>query len=263
MTTRREAIVFGLLLFACPTLGLAERRTNLDLLAYETGLSRDFLEKYQIAAQKLNVGSAESLEIILEVTARLKSITPGDNAYDWLMQSGSYEILSLVRQGYLERAVEAVFKKMRLSGPATRVHFAETLHMPLRFSLLFDEQDRSEIEIQSFETGLPINFLEQFQRAAKNVGFEESSGIIGSLAARLTDFRWYGPAQRRLSEIGASSLAGELVSLMKAGDVQSAVEKVLEAMHHGPRTRYYMAQAFGIPESATMIYDELLRLRSG
>ena len=84
------------------------------------------------------------------------------------------------------------------------------------------------------------------------------------LSEKLTDFEWFGPAERRLNDIGASGLRRDLGRFMKAGDVQAAAELVLKTMKgENPATRRYIAQTFGIPESTVLVYDEMQRLGKG
>ena len=58
--TRAVAILAcGLSLMATPTASIAQRN-EIDILSYETGLSKGFLEQYEEAAQKLNIAPAKS-----------------------------------------------------------------------------------------------------------------------------------------------------------------------------------------------------------
>lgn len=172
-----------------------------------------------------------------------------------------------MNQGDVERAVILVTTTMREGSLAYRHYIAETFGIPLRMALLFDGKIRSEIEILSYETGLSTQFLEEFQKAAQNLNIEpaESLSIIVMLTGKLTELAWVGPASLRLSEVlKTSELRSELTRLMKAGDVQTAVEQVLKTMKQENRDlRRYIAQTFGIPESTALVYDELQTLQKG
>jgi hypothetical protein len=50
------------------------QRSEFDILSYETGLSKSFLGKFQEAAEKLNIGPAESRRLILQLSEELRDI---------------------------------------------------------------------------------------------------------------------------------------------------------------------------------------------
>jgi hypothetical protein len=50
------------------------QRNEFDILSYETGLSKSFLAQFQEAAEKLNIGPAESRRLILTLSGNLRDL---------------------------------------------------------------------------------------------------------------------------------------------------------------------------------------------
>jgi hypothetical protein len=122
-------------------------------------------------------------------------------------------------------------------------------------------QIRSEIALLSYEMGLPTQFIAEFEAAAQNLNVGPTQRLLTKLTWKLCELEWYGRSRHELNDMGASWLADDFGKLLKVGDVQAATEKVLKTMKEwNPDARRYSAQAFGIPESTVLIYDELRRL---
>ena len=265
-------------------------RGDFAMLSYETGLSESFLAKFEDAAGRLNVGPSEARRTILTLTGNLRDLPRYGTIYRELQNLGDIELDAkgqshfgpeesrhlgerlvnqlqyLVKQQDIERAAMLVISTMREENLIHRRYVAATFQIPVRLALLFDGATRSEIEMVSYETGLPTQFLDDFQRAAQNLGVSptESSRLIKTLTWKLTEISWLGQSRKDLQMIGASWLANDLGILIKFGDVAGAAEKLLQTMKKwNPEARRYSAQAFGIPESTVLIYDELQRLRKG
>ena len=265
-------------------------RGDFAMLSYETGLSESFLAKFEDAAGRLNIGPSEARRTVLTLTGNLRDLPRYGTIYRELQSLGDIELDAkgqshfgpeesrhmgerlvnqlqyLVKQQDIERAAMLVISTMREENFIHRRYVAATFQIPVRLALLFDGATRSEAEILSYDTALPMQFLGDFQRAAQNLGVAptESIRLLKTLSWHLTELSWLGQSRKDLQMIGASWLANELGLLVKRGDVAGAVEKLLQTMKEwNPDARRYSAQAFGIPESTVLIYDELLRLRKG
>ena len=263
-------------------------RGDFAMLSYETGLSEFFLAKFEDAAGRLNIGPSEARRTILTLTGNLRDLPRYGTIYMQLLSLGDIELDAkgqshfgpeesrhlgerlanqlkyLVKQQDIERAAMLVISTMREENFIHRRYVAATFQIPVRLALLFDSATRSEAEIFSYDTALPMQFLGDFQRAAQNLGVAptELIRLLKTLSWHLTELSWLGQSRKDLQMIGASWLANELGLLVKRGDVAGAVEKLLQTMKEwNPDARRYSAQAFGIPESTVLIYDELLRVR--
>jgi hypothetical protein len=122
-------------------------RSEIEILSYETGLSAQFLEEFQRAAQNLNIQSAKSLPIVRMLSAKLTEIVwYGRTRHQLgLMQnSGGLigEVVRLVNAGDVQAAVEMILKTMRGESPDARRYIAQTLEIPESTVLIYDELQR-------------------------------------------------------------------------------------------------------------------------
>lgn len=264
----------------------AAQRSEFDVLSYETAISTSFLAKFQEAAEELNITPAESRRVILTLSGNLRDLPRYRSVYEQLRNMGSMvldtqgravsgpnpapgerlvnQLMTLVKRHDIEHAVTVVITNMREESLIHRRYIAATFDIPTRMALLFDDKTRSEIELLSYETGLPTQFITEFEAAAQNLNVGPTQRLLKKLTGKLCELEWYGQSRHELNDIGASWLANDLGILMKAGDVQAATERVLKTMKEwNPDARRYSAQIFGIPESTVLIYDELQRLRKG
>ena len=198
--------------------------------------------------------------IELDIQGRAKfapSPPPGERLVNQLMR--------LVNQQDIEHAVTTVITNMREEGLAHRRYIAATFNIASRMALLFDDKICSEIELLSYETGLPTQFITEFEAAAQNLNVGPTQRLLTKLTWKLCELAWYGRSRHALADMGASWLADDLGRCMRVGDVRAATEKVLKTMKEwNPDARRYSAQhAFEIPESTVLIYDEMQRLRKG
>jgi hypothetical protein len=267
-------LAFGLLSVASTE--SAAQRSEIEILSYEIGLSQEFLEEFENRAQDLNIGSAQSRNIIRNLNWQIRELKPGSSSdYQLLSAMGpgaelfTQQLIGFAGQGNVGAAVKQILRKMHDESPPVRRTIAQAFRIPERLGLFYEQTSdiRSEIAILSYETTLSEQFLEEFHQAAENlhIGSARSLDMIKMLSAKIRDLpsRQGAAINAQLSKIaGGDEFARQLVKLVQAGKVEAAVDHALRKMHDEELVvRHALARAFGIPDRLGMLYDELEVLR--